>query len=343
MEFLERNKKWIILGVILVLCGVFAAGIVSMRQQKLSNEKKSQAAQQTIILREQIRMLEGEAENLRQEYASRVNGSSGVMLAFTDLVKGDVTETMQFMDDNGFCGLVVFSDGRTPGDANCISMEDYTALLGKGWESAVGSTKDIKLTELISSYELQRWQQYVESVVKEFEDKGLETPTIYCFNENEDTSWAVPLLRKMGFTTFIGIADRGEDGWFSYDSLENGMLNGVQADFDNKDILNDIQKYTALGYSTVLLFNRIEYGIPQGNTSENTDFYRFQSFVNAVLTSERKSLITTVKGYLDYQEELADTMGQERMEYESERDSILLEIASLHEQIAEIRAKAGLE
>lgn len=339
---IEHHRKIYIgctIVVVLVLIGVLFG---YMRMEKLRIEKKSTAMQQTIAIKEKIKELEDKLTDLREEYGNTINGKSCVILAFTNLAKGDVDGLMEVMDDNGYAGVMVFCDGRTPGDVNCISIEQYNALLEKGWEAAIGSMNSLRLTEYSTKMDMEKWVSYVQMVQQEFVDKDLTVPDVYCFNEDENYSIAEPYFNDLGIRVYMPVYDTGEQGWFSPESVDNTMITGIQADYEYQDISTDIEYYTSMGYSTVLLFNKVEISYPQENVDVNTSIARFKEVVEILQNTDRESMITTITGYQEYQNQLNESMAGDRTEYNQKKSELCSEIELLKEEMKKIREAAGL-
>ncbi len=340
-NILSRNRKlFISIAVILLLVVLGIFGYIISTDKK-SEKRMREVTVQINQLTQEVADYEAQILALQERYGNAINGKSCVVLAFTDMVNGENEQVINYMNEKGYTGVMIFNHTNVPGSEKGISVDKYNKLIAKGWEAAIGTDGSTPLTGVVQDAAANRWKTYVEDVKKQFEKNGLEVPKVYCFREEESYKSVCDKLKDLGFNTYISINNTGENAWFSAANMDDGVLKGVQADYNYIDVRRDIEKYNKISYSTVLLFNTIELSYPQYDLETKTSYSRFKMIVDCLLGYEDTIMVTNVTGYKNYQSGAGMDYTTERQSYKEECSKIESKIEEALRKIEELKKEAG--
>ena len=153
-----------------------------------------------------------ELTRLENSYPLLTRGIATEELLFLDPVPELLDAALPLMEEYGYPGMLVFSEGNFPGDPGALSKDAFAQLQKKGWSWCVLCS---------GSLEPEEWFPHLDSLL---EAHGLKRPEAIYFKDGAFLlKWEEP-VREEGFTAVIHhgehslpliSTDLGEDLWYS--------------------------------------------------------------------------------------------------------------------------------
>lgn len=132
-----RNKRWIRLGLYLLVIAGLAAGLFLILTGEQAAGQQASAVRSSYDpagpLVMQKSNLYKQRDRVQKEYTQRIQGMGTVTLLFTqpDAVFMDVV--VPLMEQNGLTGMVAFGVDYMPGMDGCMTLEQWRQLEKAGW------------------------------------------------------------------------------------------------------------------------------------------------------------------------------------------------------------------
>lgn len=313
-----KNKALIAISLILVLAlGLFLAVNEAQSRRQAAHIAALQA--QAKPLEERRLELTRELTRLENSYPLLTRGIATEELLFLDPVPELLDAALPLMEEYGYPGMLVFSEGKFPGDPGALSKDAFAQLQKKGWSWCVLCS---------GSLEPEEWFPHLDSLL---EAHGLKRPEAIYFKDGAFLlKWEEP-VRGEGFTAVIHhgehslpliSTDLGEDLWYSGALPWN--FDGVKTEIQDLsqvcgNLCFEISLHGDAAFNEASFVNMLDY---------------VASFVE-----EDDLHVVTLDGAREEHQQALDQQEQVLEEYERQRASIAEQIQTLDVQIQEIYSR----
>lgn len=291
-------------------------------------------------LDKRIEEYEKEITALKLDYVERISAKSCVVLCFDQFGKSAYGEIIKEMDKYGFTGVIVFRDGLVPGKKGSISVELYRELLDKGWEGAIGNSKDIRVYDNFPEIRKKKWIQYITEMQNAFEQNGLPIPSVYIPHDKESAEEVRKIMGQLNMTGYTTL------GWETYSVYETSTEMGVHDPF-NMGMIVGKYKYESLGEdlatlipearSMAIWFRKVENGVP--TYDQYTSIYMLKKQLERLSILKEYVNVTTFTGYQQYQELLLKENENEYRDFQTKKTMLENQIKIVKSEIADNYAK----
>ena len=186
----EKGKK--ILIILIVIMGMGLAGLLvtdRVENYRLAEQYRLRAEEQEPDQEEKQRR-EVELETLEEEYEKKISGAGTAAIIFTDLDERIATEIAPIMEEHGYEGVLVFSEGHLPGQEGRMTADQVRELTAKGWICCAGWRTGDTI-------------ENVNSAQREIEALGASDQGVVYFEEGAYSSSYDQELAAVGFTIAI--------------------------------------------------------------------------------------------------------------------------------------------
>lgn len=186
-----------ILRIIAIVAAVFLAGVLLFLfwQEKITEGEKEEAY---VNMEKELRPLDLDKRKIRQElddlsevYMDESQGMASLVLLFTDMDEIIYTEIFPKMKEHGFIGVLAISKEQFPGQAGCLSKEQFRELIDAGWKYCLKWEKDVVTNE---------WLATVSKLMREAEVSRPET--VY-FPQDSYDAQLDNFLTRQGYSVAI--------------------------------------------------------------------------------------------------------------------------------------------
>lgn len=328
---MKKIHNILLLAACFILLFLTESEIKSQKELQYQNYKMAEEFQ---ILQSQMKQCENELTTLKQDYVKEISAESCVILCFDDLGKSDFQTIAEEMDLYGWHGVMIFRDGVFPGDKGSISIELYQQLTEQGWETAIGNKKDIRVYNNFPEIRKKAWAEYIESMQKGFEERGLSSPTVYIPHQNESVSAVEDLLVSYGLDSYMMPYANAEEAATGINTDAFVVMGAFTSGFHYNNLEEDLTGLLPLADSVALWYRRVEFGIPQNSAYTTGSNVKTQLSILEKLDGDVK--VTTFSEYRAYQKKLVETHAQITENYQIEKKKIEDELATLKENVKKI-------
>ncbi len=321
--------------LLLIVCSVLLVLLVK-RQFLLEDyikDELSVAREKEWELREKIDTCELSLSMSTEKFVKEVGVKPCVVLCFDNFAEGAYGDVIKLMDKYGFSGVIVFRDGKTPGDADCISAELYQELLDKGWEGAIGNSEKIRVYNNFPETRREEWSKYIEGMKNEFVEKGFSEPKIYVPHKNEIVIGILDLLEIHNLTTYTRLESTIQEASTEFTSIISSEIGMIVGKYNYRDLSTDVLGLVSKGQSVSVLYKRVESGDPKNN--QYTSTYMLGKQLERLSMLDEYINVTTFSGYRQYQQDIIAHNELVYKNYLMEQNAIRNQIALLQSQIAE--------
>lgn len=119
----------------MVLAGLLCVGILhSRREEQARAEALNAINKQLGPLRSRKLKLEAELETLEKEPVEQLGGMATLSLLVTDLSGDFAEQIIPDLQDAGVPAVMAVSQTQFPGNAGCITLEEFQERLDAGWD-----------------------------------------------------------------------------------------------------------------------------------------------------------------------------------------------------------------
>lgn len=330
----QLKKKKLIWCWLFLLCCIgilILIGKYEIKYEKSIEQQIYAAYDEEIELQKDISDYEKELEALDRKYVEDISAKTCVILCFDDFGNSAYGDIIKEMDKRGMVGVIVFRDGKVPGKKGSISVELYQELLEKGWEGAIGNSKEILVYRNFPDKLKEKWKSYIQTMQNEFVKNGLEIPRIYIPHEKENVEEIEDLLvnyQMTGYTTIVENIAKAATA-MNIDSMTN--MGTVIGKYYYNNLGQDIKNLIPNAESVAILFRRVESGAPRSKI--NTSVYMLRKQLERLSIFEAFVNVCTFSEYQDYQNKLVNQNMDLYHKYLNDRNKILSEIISLNKEI----------
>lgn len=330
----------LVLGIVLVV-GLWLDSAKEKRTQQQIAEYKAQITP----IQEEIRLLEEENKNLKENYESKSRRTPQVVLCFGQMDSDLYDEVYPLLQKYGYKGVFIMKEGKVPGEDGVITKEQYNTLIESGWQAVMGGTDAFDLADSVQdSSILIKWKEYLTWYIMRLVEAGIEVPDTYCFEEKEYQKDCDAILQDCGFKianhygekrdiyekvrvseseVFMVGSIKIKNGESEVQSsleqiLESGAFLAVTAD-EVSDIVNDasvgcsIQKYRKL-------LEFLDSG--DGSSLKVSTFQELYSGENEMTESSKKELEKIQERQEEIQQRIDRLKEQIESEWKSVKESI---------------------
>ncbi len=262
-------------------------------------------------LQSEQRMLRDEIAALTEEYQLRIDGSACLTFVCTDLTEAIFTEVYPAMQAHGYCGMLALSQTQLPGEADCITQEQYHRMIADGWEACLLWDGEMPLGEW-----LPQMQECLQA-------RGVAMPQAVYFERDTYTGAYDALLAEYDVTAVIHHQEEGLPCVST--ELEEGMQHIGAMGWNQTGASDRLAQAAHSGGVLVFtigepyVYGALQFGKMLDKTAEYSDAQRL---LVAVLSEIRAHRL-----------EAAQESAAPRAELEAKITLLAQEIAALDEQI----------
>lgn len=180
-----------------IVAAVLLAGLLVFflwQEKKVEKEKETLFVEMEKEMRPldlQKRKLRQELDDLEKAYTKASQGMASLVLLFTDMDEIIYTEIYSKMKEYGFIGMLTLSENQVPGQAGCVSKQQFEELIEAGWKCCLRWEKDMDTSE---------WLLSARKVVSE---TGIPQPETVYFPQGTYDSRIDNFLKRQGFTIAV--------------------------------------------------------------------------------------------------------------------------------------------
>ncbi len=331
-DLIKGNVKMYLCWLFLLGLGMLIiSGIFEARYEKTVQSKIYQAYDEEENLQQDIDTYEKELEELEIQYVQDISAKPCIILCFDDLGSSVYGDVINEMDKYGFAGVIIFRDGKVPGEKGCISVELYQELLGKGWEGAIGNSKEISVYENFPDTMRQKWVAYMKEMQAGFTKNGLDSPKIYIPHEKEKIEEIQDLLLEYQMTGYTVLEEDVTRAAVDMNIDDVTVMGCIIAKYNYDSLSQDVSYLLPKAKSMAVLFKKVEPGAP-GN-KKNTSLYMLKKHLARLDILSGYVNICTFTGYRQYQDELVNQNLEVYQNYLNKRNQIQNKIISANKTI----------
>lgn len=327
--------------LIITLCCLAIGGIIFgcyhlERQQQAENERQSaQLAQKVQPLAERKNALQNQLRQLENEHRQALLGQSCVIPVFTSTTESLYNVAYPLLKKYGYGGVMVFQNGHYAGDPGQLTKAQYKTLLSQGFETALGDTSDIRLSENGQDNAVfKQWTAYLDAALQEMEKRGMTAPKVYYFDQKIDGVSKTEVVNALRARGFEGMFLPKSDEEILQDSTEfNGFhLIGFKRIYDNGSTVNGLfSQMNQNGIVTAVSTRELTESITDSNL--DCSVTRYEKMLNAVKNTYSGLTCKSYSGFRAYRAALSASSTKENQSYEQKRKELRAEIADLESQI----------
>ncbi len=265
------------------------------------------------------------------------NGREAAFTFFFDSISEElVSLAYPLMNERGFKGTIVLKDGVFPGGEGCISRAEFDMLISKGWDAAIGESKDVDLSAPGAEEALG---QYLDRYMGMLRSRSIKVPYVFCFDEGHYDPKFESVLTSRGFSA---IRHYGETGSLGCTVRENGtFLIGTQPIYNGA---SSVQKFVIDAYNAKTDLGISVYRVTEDeNDASACSAEKYALMLDYIREKCPGALIMTASELIEYQKSNPSANGDASAEYikkTSETEKRLKEIDNRIEEIyAELEGK----
>lgn len=333
----DYAKKQIFLWLLFFFMVLFISIVIKYEvsfenQLKKENQDKYKSVN---TLREEITACNQKITELTKAYVSEIGAKPCVVLCFEQFGKSAYNEIISEMNNYGYTGVIVFRDGKVPGDKGSISIELYQQLLEQGWEGAIGNSEDIWIYHNMPEQIKQKWLSYINEMQQKFIQSGLPAPSVYIPNNHDDVGVEMEeYIEQLGMTAGITTAS-SKDTVFDISTQMNTdsytEIGAVVARYSYESVDEDLQTLMPEARSVAFEFQKVENGAPVNK--RNTSIYMFKYNLKKLYTLGDTVNVTTFSGFKEYQLALVEKNLDVYTNFQNKKNQILEQIQNLRNEI----------
>ncbi len=330
-----KKAAAVIIAVVLAVGGLFLAGNFKLKSDRKARELAA-ASREISSLKAERNSLKDDMEKYIKAYKEG-NGREAAFTFFFDSISEELSSVAYpLMDEKGFKGTIVLKDGVFPGNEGCISRAEFDMLISKGWDAAIGESKDIDLSAPDAEEALG---QYLDRYISALRSRSIRVPNVFCFDEGHYDKKFEAVLQNRGFST---IRHYGEPGSLGCTVSENGsFLIGARPIFNGA---SSVQKFVIEAYKA-----KTDLGISVYRITDNADdasacsAEKYTLMLDYIKEKCPGALIMTASELIEYQKtnpSAAENASAEYINKTAETEKRLKEIdARIEEIYAELEGK----
>ena len=255
-----------------------------------------------------------ELDALEREYDLKLNGMAQTFLLFSDFNTEYFHEVTNLLDKYGYYGTLILSEQCFPSKEGYLSIDEFNALIRKGWNYCI-------------LYENAEKFDYLHRL---FEVNGMRTDTVYFKRGTYDVSMD-DYLMALGYKSVV---HHGENELNLYqDELNNGIWHvgnmGLVGTSPRAKLIDTIDVYGAFSYT--ISFNK-------DNKEEFYDYETLTLVMNAFNTFVNKDAlkVTDLERGLVYRQDIIDHYEENNEYYLKKKASLNKELEKIEKQIEEL-------
>ncbi len=328
-----KKAAAVIIAVVLAVGGLFLAGNFKAKSDRKARAL-SAASREISSLKAERNSLKDDMDKYLKAYREE-NGREAAFALFFDSISEElVSVAYPLMNEYGFKGTVVLKDGVFPGGEGCISRAEFDMLISKGWDAAIGETKDIDLSAPGAEEALG---QYLDQYMGMLRSRSIKVPNVFCFDEGHYDKKFEAVLESRGFSA---IRHYGETGSLGCIASENGtFLLGTQPIHNGQ---SSVQKFVIDAYNAKTDLGISVYRVTgDENDPSACSAEKYTLMLNYIKEKCPGALIMTASELIEYQRSnpsAAADASSEFLQKTAETEKRLKEIDARIEEIY-----AGLE
>ncbi len=131
------NKKIIPIVTIVLAIGLFAFVMVVQKQENKTAASQDEWDEQRRPWAVQQEQLEQELEDLDKMYEKSKSPCAVTQVLFTELNEQVYTQCYPILKEFEYKGILALSDTQFPGEADCMSIEQFQELIAEGWKICI--------------------------------------------------------------------------------------------------------------------------------------------------------------------------------------------------------------
>ncbi len=330
-----KKASALIIAVVLAVGGIFLAWNFKLKSDRKARELAA-ASREISSLKAERNSLKDDMEKYLEAYRAE-NGREAAFTLFFDSISEElISLAYPLMNEHGFKGTIVLKDGVFPGGDGCISRAEFDLLISKGWDAAIGESKDIDLSAPDAEEALS---QYLDRYMGMLRSRSIKVPNVFCFDEGHYDKKFDDVLKSRGFSA---IRHYGETGVLGCTVSENGtFLIGTRPIYNGQ---STVQKFVIDCYNA-----KTDLGISVNRVTENENdasacsAEKYTLMLNYIREKCPGALIMTASELIEYQKSnpsAAENASSEYIKKTSETEKRLKEIDDRIEEIyAELEGK----
>lgn len=185
------NKKIIPIVTIVLAIGLFAFVMVVQKQENKTAARQDEWDEQRRPWAVQQEQLEQELEDLEKMYEKSKSPRAATQVLFTELNEQVYTQCYPILKEFEYKGTLALSDTQFPGEAGCMSIEQFQELIAEGWEICI----TWQASENVNTW-WTRFQSKLTSL-------GVEAGNTAYFPKGTYSAEMDSALQKFGFTIAV--------------------------------------------------------------------------------------------------------------------------------------------